>query len=206
MQGLIRLFKVLLALGLVAVAGPAAWVYSGRVQVAADVEHHALTHWLLETARERAVARAARRVQERLPALGKDQLLEAVAGFEDMCAGCHVPPGRAASALARGLNPAAPDLVRAARERTGAELFWVTRHGIRMTGMPAWGITHSDNELWPLVALILRFPEFGAGEYERLLEEAKAAGIEHDHDHDHGHHHEHDHGHDHGQAHREHAH
>jgi hypothetical protein len=198
--------KVLIAAILLVMAGGIALIYTGVYPVGADEEHWPLTHRLLETARERSVMRAARTVEVRLPRLDEDALLSAVAGFEDMCAGCHTPPGRSPTVLARGLNPPAPDLAIAARERTAAELYWVTRHGIRRTGMPAWGVTHSDDELWPLVALILRFPELGEGEYERLLAAAQAAGIGHDHDHDHDQEQDHNHDHDHDHRHDEHVH
>lgn len=223
--------KLLTATLLLAMAGGIAVIYTGAYPVGADEKHWSWTHRLLETARERSVMRAARSVEVRLPQLDDDAMLSAVAGFEDMCAACHAPPGRSPTALARGLNPPAPDLRVAAQKRSESELYWVTRNGIRMTGMPAWGATHSDDELWPLVALILRFPNLGEGEYERLLASARAAGVGHDHDHDHGHddhgrgmdnfrdhgpHHDHEatpvpdqdqgHEHDHGHRHGDHAH
>jgi mono/diheme cytochrome c family protein len=176
--------KVVTVLILLAIGGGVALVYTGAYPVGADEEHWPLTDRLLETARERSVMRAGRTVDIRLPQLDEDALLSAVAGFEDMCADCHAPPGRYPTALARGLNPPAPDLAIAASERTAAELYWVTRHGIRMTGMPAWGLTHSDDELWPLVALLLRFPKLDGEEYERLVAAAQAAGIGHEHDHE----------------------
>ena len=214
--------KLLILAILLAMAGGVAVIYIGAYPVGADEEHWPWAHRLLETARERSVVRAARTVDVRLPRLDEDALLSAVAGFEVMCADCHAPPDRLPTALARGLNPPAPDLANAARERSAAELYWVTRHGIRMTGMPAWGVTHSEDELWPMVALILRFPTLGEGEYERLLAAAQAAGVGHDHDHGHDDHaqgmdhvqghgpglehgdnqaHDHDHDHDHGYRH-----
>ncbi|HRQ65820.1 MAG TPA: cytochrome c [Xanthomonadaceae bacterium] len=177
--------KVLLAALLLVMACGIAVIHTGAYPVGANEAHWALTHRLLETARERSVVRAARAVDARLEQLDENALLAAVAGFEDMCAGCHAPPGRAPTTLARGLNPPAPDLSISARERTAAQLYWVTRHGIRMTGMPAWGVTHSDDELWPLVALIQRFPVLGGEGYERLRSAAQAAGVGHDHDHGH---------------------
>lgn len=191
--------KLLVGTILLATAGGVVVIYTGAYPVGADEEHWPWAHRLLETARERSVMRAARRVEVRLPRLDEDALLSAVAGFEDMCAACHAPPGRSPTALARGLNPPAPDLRVAAQQRSESELYWVTRNGIRMTGMPAWGVTHSDDELWPLVALILRFPELGEGEYERLLATARAAGVGHDHDHGHD---DHGQGMDHAQDHR----
>ena len=168
--------------------------FSGRMDVSATGEHGALPARLLEGTREAAVRRNARDVAVQMPDLDDPaSLLEAVVGFEDMCAVCHVPPGGDPSSLSRGLNPPATDLTRAAEHRTPAELFWVTKHGIRMTGMPAWGPTHTDAELWPVVALVTRFPGFGPADYGELLSEARAAGVEHHHDHDHDHDHDHHH-------------
>lgn len=174
--------KVASALLLLAFAAAAVYVYSGVQPVAADDENSPLAQWLLQTVRERSVARHARGIEPGMPVqMDEPTLHTALIGFEDMCAGCHAPPGRERSALARGLNPPATDLVHAARQRAPEELFWVTRHGIRMTGMPAWGKTHSDAELWPLVALITRFPDMGPGEYAQLLDDARAAGVTHEH-------------------------
>lgn len=176
-----------LLIAVAAVAGGLV-IYAGLVPVGADVEHRPFSQWLLQTARERSVARAARAVEVNLPRqLDDGALLSSVASFEDMCAGCHAPPGRAETALARGLNPPAPDLAQAALERTPAELFWVTRHGIRMTAMPAWGKTHADDQLWPLVALIQRLPDMDGDQYARLLVAAREAGATHDHGHDDAH-------------------
>ena len=184
---------------------------SGRMNVSAEGTHWPITDRLLETVRVNSVARRASDFSPDLPDLvDTDLLYEAVVGFEDMCAACHTPPGGSPTALARGLNPPAIDLTEAARKRSPAELFWVTKHGIRMTGMPAWGPTHSEEELTPVVALITRFPDFADHDYENLLAAAREAGVEHHHhhhddehehdhpDHDHDHHnHEHDHDHDH---------
>jgi hypothetical protein len=52
-----------------------------------------------------------------------------------------------------------------------------------MTGMPARGATHSDGELWALVAFIERLPGLSAADYRRLLERAAAEGHEHHHAH-----------------------
>ena len=37
---------------------------------------------------------------------------------------------------------------------TPAEQFWIIKHGVKMTGMPAWGVTHDDEMLWDVVALV----------------------------------------------------
>jgi mono/diheme cytochrome c family protein len=183
---------IALMLGFVTVATVVGF---GLYDVAADRPHWNSTKWLLETARDRAIARRAQDIiVPQLKPMDNQTLIEAVVGFANMCVGCHTPPGGSPNALALGLNPPAPDLVDAARRRPTTELFWITKHGIRMTGMPAWSVTHSDKELWSLVNLILKFPEFGETEYMELLETGRASGIEHHHNHDHNHDHS-DHGH-----------
>ena len=208
----IKTLLILIGLAALLVGGFCAFqAATGRMDVAATGEHGTLSSRVLQGTREAAVQRGARQVDGKLPDLNdSNTLFEAVAGFEDMCAACHTPPGGSPSALARGLNPQATDLAWAGANRSPAELFWVTKHGIRMTGMPAWGPTHSDEELWPVVALITRFPEFEDQDYGNLLQAAREAGVEHHHhngdDHDQGHDHGHDHAHDQEHGHDHHAH
>jgi len=78
--------------------------------------------------------------------------------------------------MGQGLNPSAPDLADSAAHLSPAELFWVTKHGIKMTGMPAWGVTHDDDALWPVVALLARLPELDADSYQALLASAEGVG------------------------------
>ncbi len=190
----------LITLFFLAVIGLASalWVIiGGRFDVASSAELPQPIHDLIHQTRVNAVRREARDLSIELPDLDDETLMfEAVVGFESMCADCHHPPGASPSALAQGLNPPPADLTESAGKRSTEELFWVTKHGIRMSGMPAWGPTHSDDELLPVVALIERFPAFADHDYGELLAAAEAAGIDHDHDHDH-----HGEGHDHGHHH-----
>jgi mono/diheme cytochrome c family protein len=176
------------------IGGMTAFTYSGVVDVSADGDRASVSAWWLGTVRGRSVTRAARDVDVQLPVLTADRMHVAITAYDSMCADCHAPPGHEPSALAQGLNPAPPDLSRAAAGHPPAELFWVTRHGIRMTGMPAWGPTHPDDALWELIALVMLFPNMNGDDYRAALAAARAAGVRHDHDHDH--HHEHDHAHD----------
>ena len=82
--------------------------------------------------------------------------------------------------MGQGLNPPAPDLAEAAMEMTPAELFWVTKNGIKMTGMPAWGKTREDDELWPVIAFLTRLPELDSEAYQALLTAADGTGFHND--------------------------
>jgi len=204
---LIKTLLILIGLAALLIAGFCAYqAATGSMDVSATGERSTLTTQLLQGSREAAVRRGARDVTVQIPDLNdQDVLYEAVVGFQDMCAACHTPPGGSPTALARGLNPQPTELAWAGAKRSSAELFWVTKHGIRMTGMPAWGPTHFDAELWPIVALISRFPDFTDTDFGNLLMAAQEAGVEHVHDHDQHHDHSHVHeGDDHGHHHNEH--
>lgn len=82
--------------------------------------------------------------------------------FRARCAACHGPDGRTPSDLGLAMYPPAPDLGRAeAQAWADTELFWITKNGIRLSGMPGFGRALSDEEIWPLVQYIrsLRQPE-----------------------------------------------
>lgn len=78
--------------------------------------------------------------------------------YKDMCARCHGGPDKERDEFAKGLNPPAPDIEHVAEEFSSGDLFWITKHGIRMTGMPAFGKTHDDDELWKIVAYVKTIP------------------------------------------------
>ena len=101
-----------------------------------------------------------------------------------MCATCHGAPGVKISEIGQGLNPYPPELVRESAEEEPAELFWIVKHGIKMTGMPAFGATHSDEEIWDIVAFMKRMSKLSPQEYQALVQEAglgEAGGHEHEH-------------------------
>jgi mono/diheme cytochrome c family protein len=48
----------------------------------------------------------------------------------------------------------------------------VVKHGLKMTGMPAWGVTHNDEQLWDVVAFLRKLPELTAEQYQALVKSA----------------------------------
>ena len=97
-------------------------------------------------------------------------------------------PRRAALGDRRGSLPAPPQLAEAASDLTDAELFWITKHGIQMTGMPGFGATHGDDELWDIVAVVKRLPDMDPQHY-RPTERMEHAPAPSDGHHDDQHHH-----------------
>ena len=67
--------------------------------------------------------------------------------------------------IGKGLNPEPPYLSDTVSRWTAPELFWIVKNGIRMTGMPAFGGTHSHAELKAAVAFIQRLPTMTPAQY-----------------------------------------
>lgn len=160
---------------LIAGVGVIGFAYSGLYDVSASSPHNGLTNWLLSTASHASVERRAGAVD--VPNLDDEALvLAGINDFDSMCIGCHGAPGKSPAAVGQGLNPTAPDLAESAEEMTPAELFWVTKHGIKMTGMPAWGATHDDGAIWPVIAFLTKLPGLDEAGYLEMLDAAMGLG------------------------------
>ena len=149
--------------------------YSGLYDVSASSPHSGFVNWFLSTTSHASVKRRASEIE--VPNLDDEVLVLAGANdYDSMCAACHGAPGTNPEAVGQGLNPPAPDLAEEAAEMTPAELFWVTKNGIKMTGMPAWGVTHDDDAIWPVVAFMTKLPELDESAYQTLLADANGIG------------------------------
>lgn len=158
----------LLALLLAFVTGAVAYVYSGAYDVAADAPHWELTKTVLETARTRSIASRASHVV--VPKLDDESLIRAGAGnYDAMCTGCHLKPGLESTEQSKGLYPAPPDLTKK-RVDDPAAAFWTIKHGVKMTGMPAWGRSMEDEFIWGMVAFLQKLPDLSRDQYDALVE------------------------------------
>ena len=170
-----KIISTLVIVVVIAVIIAVGFVYSGLYDVSASSPHAGLANWLMSTTMEASVERRAREID--VPELDDEALqLAGINDFDAMCAGCHGAPGQDPEAIGQGLNPPAPDLQESAAHRTPAELFWITKHGIKMTGMPAWGASHDDEALWPVVAFITALPKLDADSYQSMLASAEGEG------------------------------
>jgi len=151
-------------------------VYAGIYNIAADAPHTKAVYWLLEEVRERSIAVRARDII--VPTDLKDQkrIAAGAAEYSEMCSQCHLAPGMEKTEISQGLYPRAPELSRG-DPLTTAEQFWVIKHGIKATGMPAWGPTHDDVLLWDIVAFVRTLPTLNSEQYEAVV---KSAPEDHD--------------------------
>lgn len=162
-----KCIKGLFVLLILAAIAALVTIYSGLIDVGATNPHHPFTDWLLSTTMERSVQVHARDIEA--PPLDDPQLImNGFRHYREMCVGCHLAPGITSTEIRKGLMPEAPVLAEEAEEWTPAELFWVIKNGVKMTAMPAWGPTHSNEDIWAMVAFIEKLPHMSAEEYERM--------------------------------------
>jgi len=154
------------ALAFLGIVGAAVFIYSGVFNVAATVADSRLLSWTLITVREASVATHAKDVVE--PANYTPNRDNGFRLYRQQCVMCHTPIGRTAEPMAVGFNPQAPTFGADADDMEDRELFWVTKNGIRFTGMPAWGPSFSDEEIWDIVAFLKTMPEMTAADYDAI--------------------------------------
>jgi mono/diheme cytochrome c family protein len=166
---------VLKLLGLVVLLAAAlvAFLYSGLYDVSAATPDAGLVRWALVTTQARSVARRSARIA--VPRLDDpSRVRRGLVHYHEMCVVCHGAPGVAVSEIAEGMNPEPPEL---AGEGSGepAEDFWIVKNGIKMTGMPSFGVTHDDEKIWDIVAFLQQLPKMSPEQYQAMV---RAAGIQ----------------------------
>ena len=160
---------------------------SGAVNVAAINKDAKPVAWFLHSTYANSVASRSADIPVPKNLKNEQQILQGARNYLAMCSGCHTPPGLSKTPVAQGLNPAPPNLAELIPHRTPAEAFWVIKNGVRMTGMPAFGPTHKDEELWALVAFLEASSDTTPAAYENLIAQAKQSAPASDgHDHRHG--------------------
>jgi mono/diheme cytochrome c family protein len=159
-----RWILALLAAALLGLAGTAAFVRTGLYDVSATTSHTGLVYRLLETTMHYSVRARAAGIDT--PPLREPQRLAlGAACYRNHCVQCHGGPGVAQDAVGKSLQPLPGPLVDAARRWHPREVYWITRHGIKMSGMPAWELRLTDEELWAVTAFVDRLAELSPVDY-----------------------------------------
>jgi len=184
-----RLIITLAILGVIAVAGVAAFVCSGVYNIGADAPHTKPVYALMQALRERSIEHHAKDIV--VPNLDDPQLILKGAGqYAAMCTGCHLAPGMAENEMRPGMYPKPPQLSKFRPDPR--EAFWVIKHGVKMSAMPAWGSSHDDATIWSMVAFLQKLPDMTPAQYKDIVAKAPPdedmdmdMGGDHEHAHDH---------------------
>ncbi|HEX5352692.1 MAG TPA: c-type cytochrome [Rhodanobacteraceae bacterium] len=183
---------VLVAAAVVVAIGLGVFVYSGIYNIGADDHHTKPVFAVLQALRNRSIH--VRSDSIKVPNLDDPQLILKGAGqYAAMCTGCHLRPGVENSELRKGMYPQPPNLSKVHVDPQDA--FWVIKHGIKMSAMPAWGLdgSHDDETIWSMVAFLEKLPGMTPAQYKAIVAKAPPdedmdmdMGSESGHSHSHG--------------------
>ncbi|WP_036249984.1 cytochrome c [Methylobacter sp. BBA5.1] len=161
-----------LGLGAVTVIG---LLQAGAIDMAADTPHSPAVYRLIEWAREQSIIRRAADIVPPgdLPDAGR--IRRGAGNYDAMCANCHLSPGIEDSEIRKGLYPTPPNLSKPANaddsDRTDARRFWIIKHGVKASGMPAWSKGGMEDEaIWDLTAFLKIMPSLSPEAYRRQVE------------------------------------
>lgn len=159
----LRMVVLLMILG----AGGLLVAVSGIVPIKASSGHWDITEAILQFAKQRSVATHTLGITP--PPLDDPALVLKGAGhYEIGCRPCHGSPDLHHPKIALHMLPPPPYLAETALHWKPEELFYMVKHGIKFTGMPAWPSLHRDDEVWAMVAFLQAFPKLDANQYRQL--------------------------------------
>jgi mono/diheme cytochrome c family protein len=146
--------------------GAVLFIESGIYDIGADDHHTKVVLAMIEQLRDQSIESRARKVDVRY-VLDPARVAAGAQRYAALCVGCHLAPGVTKSDLRPGLYPHPPNL--AQEEMQPAQrAFWVVKHGIKMSAMPAWGKTLDDAAIWEVVAFIRKMPSMTPETYQEL--------------------------------------
>jgi len=138
---------------LVIVLGSLAYLRLGFAEVAADIPPSRWERALMFGSVHASVRRRAPEMPNPVPPTDEN-LIAGGKIYLGECSGCHGTPGKPAEP--ESLYPPVPQLPTAGTDYTEAQIFWVAKHGIRMSGMFINGKWDSDQKLWTVAGYIKR--------------------------------------------------
>jgi mono/diheme cytochrome c family protein len=150
------------------VIGAALFIESGFYDIGADDHHTKIVLALIEQLRERSIEVRSRSIEAHYVS-DPARIAAGAQHYAALCVSCHLAPGVTKSDIRPGLYPHPPNL---AQEDVQAaqRAFWIIKHGIKMSAMPAWGKTLDDPEIWDIVAFVRKMPEMTAESYAQLTQ------------------------------------
>ncbi len=164
-----------LSLAILGVLGGAIFIYSGLYNVAATDPHWNLTYWVLEKARVRSIKAHAAGITAPAGYDDQAQVERAVGHFAAHCAECHGTPGSKRGAVSQGMYPQPPDLTNVSKRFSPAEIFWILKNGIKMSGMSSMA-DDGDDMLWATVGFLQKLPTLSDDDYNDLWMASQAQG------------------------------
>jgi mono/diheme cytochrome c family protein len=164
----LKVILTLIAVFLLGALGAALFVESGFYNIGADDHHTTAVLALITRLRDRSIETRLREIKPQLAATPA-MIQSGAEHYATLCVGCHLAPGLLKSDLRTGLYPHPPNLAQEELQES-RRTFWIIKHGIKMSAMPAWGKTLEDAEIWNVVAFVRKMPNMSPEDYRQLAQ------------------------------------
>jgi mono/diheme cytochrome c family protein len=162
-----RILATIGGLAIAAAIGAAVFFFGGFYSVAGTAEDPAVVDWALVQVRTASIDRYAKDQPPASINAPASVQAGAKAFAAHGCTTCHGGPGVEWAKFSEGLHPDPPDLKKVVDQRSPAQLFWVVKHGINMTGMPSFELAGvKDDEIWSIVAFLKKLPSVSEADYK----------------------------------------
>ena len=145
------------------------YFFLGRYDVSATKPHPAIVNMIFHGIAERSIKRNSASLTVPYDVDDKNMYVKGFKEYEEMCVQCHGAPGVEASSTGKGLFPPPPKFPEEnLYEYSLKDIFWVTKNGVKMTGMPAYGPTHEDKTIWAIAIFLDKLRNLSEAEYKSL--------------------------------------
>lgn len=153
-------------------------IVSGVIPIKASSDHWPITKWLLSFSMSRSVSTHSIGIETPSNISDAAMVMKGAGHFQTGCAPCHGSPIWMQPRIAQGLRPTPPRLQDKVGDWTPEELFYIVKHGVMFTGMPAFPSQQRDDEVWAVVAFLLELPHLDEAAYRKLVfgDETDAGG------------------------------
>lgn len=165
---MIKVILTVIVVLFVGALGAALFVESGFYNIGADDHHTKAVLDLITQLRDRSIEARLDSIKPQLaptPAMIKS----GAERYASLCVGCHLAPGLPKSDLRTGLYPHPPNLAQQDIQES-RRAFWIIKHGIKMSAMPAWSRTLDDGAIWDVVAFVRKMPGMTPEDYQQLAQ------------------------------------
>jgi cytochrome c1 len=143
----------IIALAVLIIAGLYVYVERGYMSFRADQSPSAFETKYAMNAVDASARRNAPKITNPVPVTDVS-LRESIKLYKENCASCHGDPAAPRRVLGQSFYPPAPQFMTDMPDMPANENFYIIKHGIRMTGMPAWGKLLSDDQIWQLTTFL----------------------------------------------------
>lgn len=162
-------FSVVLTLAVI-IGAMLIYIYSGSYNVSQLVPHNSFTKWAINTTVNRSIDQRLKGIE--VPRMNDSAMVtEGFVHYNETCVTCHGGPGISPGELAKGLYPQPPKFYKSTDMPDTAEAFWIIKNGIKMTSMPAFGPTYSDEKIWAVTDFLLtKLNKMSPEEYQAWIQ------------------------------------